>query len=959
MPSSPSLRARVLAAAQAWAAGSSRKDGAGIWGDAFTSFMGMSSSGSGPPEIKDNPTSYAGARTAESYVYTCREVRGRAVSQVPLRCWQTDPQGKRKAIEHDALGVLETTNPFGWVDGIPALMRMTMDSLDIQGRSAWRLAFDRRNRPSEVYWTAPTTFAPIPDPKTFIRGIRVHEEGSGVRDIPYSEICYFVSDNPLDPLMGTSKIAVLKNPINLRSYSQHNNIDFFKNSMRPDWMLSGNFANTEDNIARIRRGIRRMLSGANNRAPLILGEGMTAHLLTTSHEDAQWVEQQRLAQEEISAVFGVPLIYLNNLERATYENIKTAKLILWHDTMIPDCDDLADRLNRRFLWRFWPETRDRKITFGFDYSEIEGLGEDLALIWERVVNMSKQLSEQVRQRELTPHEARALRDQLFGDLGLDTSPFSATIPGGDTFYELFTNVPVDQLSVQAVMNIWGMRGQNPEFIEDVPGAPTAGANADDVVDRLATPPPAAPSLPAPATPALPDPTTSAPAPPPPPPPESTPPPPKGIDLEALRAQAAAQLRQDVAAAVGEAAVHAFGEALKARQQPADDGILRRLKRHFGDQQTDALRALRQALSAGAPLPADLYSRRVYGDRLAELLAPEVASAVEAETQAAIRLALRSPAAEIARAVTAVFRDAIDRRATEIAAGNLKAPDQPKRPLEAQLEAAERYHADQVAQTLSASADPARIAAGWEPYAAMGRSSKVAGGASIAADLVALALDYLRSAGLDFSGLGDVLRAIYTDGWRLGIGSALAHLTGRSLPANSLDPATGIDWSAWQPGNAAAATRAAGLSELLEQAGIVLKGISDTTLDQIAQALAQGAADGDSVDTIAASLRDLLGDGDRAWLIAQTELARATSAASLDVYAFNGIAGKSWLTFNPCPLCARNEGIVIPLDGVFPSGDQAPPGHPRCRCAVVPEANLPEQKSALVLLSATAGVEVYG
>ena len=87
--------------------------------------------------------------------------------------------------------------------------------------------------------------------------------------------------------------------------------------------------------------LMRMLSGANNRAPLVLGEGATAHLLTTSHEDAQWVEQQRLAQEEISGAFGVPLVFLNNLERSTYDNIKTAKLILWHDTMIPECDELS------------------------------------------------------------------------------------------------------------------------------------------------------------------------------------------------------------------------------------------------------------------------------------------------------------------------------------------------------------------------------------------------------------------------------------------------------------------------------------------------------------------------------------------------------------------------------------------------------------------------------------------
>jgi hypothetical protein len=84
------------------------------------------------------------------------------------------------------------------------------------------------------------------------------------------------------------------------------------------------------------------------------------------------------------------------------------------------------------------------------------------------------------------------------------------------------------------------------------------------------------------------------------------------------------------------------------------------------------------------------------------------------------------------------------------------------------------------------------------------------------------------------------------------------------------------------------------------------------------------------------LRGVLDDPDNAFVIAQTELARATSAASLDTYHYNGIPGKGWVTFHPCPICAQNEGAVIPLNAAFPSGDQMPPAHPRCRCSLVPE-----------------------
>lgn len=939
MAQTPTLRSRLAEAALAFIdpEGAQHKDGGGaIWGDAFTTFMGISGTSGGAPLITDNQSSYATARTAESYVFTCEQVRARAISQVPLRCYEVDADGKKHSIEHDALEVLEDTNPFGYVDGLPALDRMTLTSLDTHGRSAWKLAFNRRGEPSEIYWQIPTQFSPIPDPKTFIRGIRVRDD-DGVREIPYGEVCYFSSDNPLDPLLGTSRIAVLKNPINLRSYSQYNNIDFFRNSMRPDWMLSGSFANTEDNIARIRRGIRRMLSGANNRAPLILGEGMTAHLLTTSHEDAQWVEQQRLAQEEISSVFGVPLIYLNNLERATYENIRVAKALLWHDTMIPDCDDLADRYTRRFLRQFWADAKRRRYVLAFDYTEIQGLGEDIALIWERVVALSKQLTEQVKNRELTPHQARAIRQQLFADLGLDTTPFEGQIAGGDTFFEQFSYVPVDQLSVQAAMNITGMRGQNPEFIEDVPGAPTAGDNAEQVVARL-NKPPEPPTLPSgPPPPALPPGPSEPPSPEPPTPPPSAPDQPAKeeiVDVAALKRQVAAELREEVQRTVGEAAVQAFGQALERYRQPVepttpDPQLERRLKRYFQDQQTDSLRTLRQAQAAGVEPPVDLWSRRVYEDRLAELVGGGRAREVEAATRAALRRAGPS-------GVAAVFRDAIDRRAGAIAAGKADpTADEPPsdRPLGEQARAAEEHYASGVLWALRGSFDVDQAAFGWLALS----GERKAGGALVSADLLTAARQFAAGLGLDLSGVAAVIRAIYQDGWRLGIGVALKVLAGRGLPAESSDEAADIDWSTWKPGSPAAAQQAARLADLLQQADVVIRGISDTTLGDIAEALAEGAASGDSVEGIAEALRGVLGDEDRAAVIAHTELARAQSAASLETYRFNGVQGKGWLTYQPCPVCRQNEGVVVPLDGPFPSGDQMPPAHPRCRCSLVPEA----------------------
>jgi len=212
-----------------------------------------------------------------------------------------------------------------------------------------------------------------------------------------------------------------------------------------------------------------------------------------------------------------------------------------------------------------------------------------------------------------------------------------------------------------------------------------------------------------------------------------------------------------------------------------------------------------------------------------------------------------------------------------------------------------------------------------------------------------AQDYTNSVQLDLTGLSPALASIYGDGYLLGLGAAIQQARDAGIDVSTDHGvsaiANGVNWSEWKPGHTAAADQLSGanggrgLAQLLSDSGLTLSGVAASTLDDIARVLAAGAASGDSVDTIARALRAALGN--RAEMVAHTELARAMSVASLDTYRANGIAGKSWITWNPCPVCEQNEAAgVIPMDTAFPGGVQAPPQHPRCRCSLVPSFRLP-------------------
>ncbi|MFI1535572.1 phage minor head protein [Streptomyces anandii] len=199
-----------------------------------------------------------------------------------------------------------------------------------------------------------------------------------------------------------------------------------------------------------------------------------------------------------------------------------------------------------------------------------------------------------------------------------------------------------------------------------------------------------------------------------------------------------------------------------------------------------------------------------------------------------------------------------------------------------------------------------------------------------------AVGWLTAQGLRLTDALLIVQEIHTDGYAIGERSATSILAGHST----------VDWSKWRPGDPDAARLVRptgvtnGLQTLLDDSGVIIRGVAATRMDRLAKVLSDSLARGDSADTTAASIEHLLTDPAWAERVAVTEIARAVSAASFFTYQANGIPQKSWLTAvdeRVCPVCITNEGAgAIPLNQQFPSGHAYPPGHPSCRCALLPE-----------------------
>jgi 8-oxo-dGTP pyrophosphatase MutT (NUDIX family) len=180
---------------------------------------------------------------------------------------------------------------------------------------------------------------------------------------------------------------------------------------------------------------------------------------------------------------------------------------------------------------------------------------------------------------------------------------------------------------------------------------------------------------------------------------------------------------------------------------------------------------------------------------------------------------------------------------------------------------------------------------------------------------------------------EILKQLVGDSVLAGSQAAVEQIGGGANLLQGLESAAqGIDWDTWQPGNAAAAdlARDGGLQDLLDRAGITIQSVIDNSTTRLGNAIADGLASGDSADTIAGSISDLVSSN--AYTVAVTESARATSAASMETYDANGIEQWDWdAEPNACPECDDNAS-----NGPYDVGSgPTQPAHTSCRCDYQP------------------------
>jgi HK97 family phage portal protein len=125
----------------------------------------------------------------------------------------------------------------------------------------------------------------------------------------------------------------------------------------------------------------------------------------------------------------------------------------------------------------------------------------------------------------------------------------------------------------------------------------------------------------------------------------------------------------------------------------------------------------------------------------------------------------------------------------------------------------------------------------------------------------------------------------------------------------------------------------------ERAGLLIKSISDTTLEKLKKTLAEGIANGESIPNLASRISGVYDEakGSRAIKIARTETINASNSGSYNAYKQGGVKKKEWLATMDDRVRdehAAMNGEVVGIDEAFSNGEMFP-GEVNCRCTVLP------------------------
>jgi HK97 family phage portal protein len=171
-------------------------------------------------------------------------------------------------------------------------------------------------------------------------GAAVHLDPEDVLHIMYASF---------DGVNGLSPIQLCKNAFGLALAAEKFGAQFFGNGARATGILTHPGVLEEEAQENIKKSLRELMTGDQALRPIVLEEGMKWQQITIPPNEAQFLTTRQFQRVEIASLYRMAMHLLQDLQRATNNNIEHQSLDHVRYCLRPNAVRIEQEVNRKLL----------------------------------------------------------------------------------------------------------------------------------------------------------------------------------------------------------------------------------------------------------------------------------------------------------------------------------------------------------------------------------------------------------------------------------------------------------------------------------------------------------------------------------------------------------------------------------------------------------------------------------
>ncbi|MDK0570245.1 phage portal protein [Clostridium perfringens] len=301
----------------------------------------------------------------ENTVYICTKVRAESIGKLSLKVYKEREEYK----EHELYYLLKyKPNPL--MNSIN-FWKCIEAQRTLKGNAYAYIERNKKGQVTGIYPIDSDNVTKVIDDNNFLSSLSkvwyVVTDNKGIKHKLYSdEILHFIGDITLDGLIGIAPLEYLKCTVENGRATQEFVNKFFKNGLSTKGVIQ--YVGDLDEKAKrtFRKEFESMSNGLENAHSVsLLPLGYQFQPLSLSMADAQFLENSKLTKREIAAAFGMKSYHLNDLERATFNNLTEQQKDFYITTLQPSLTNYEQEMQDK-LFSQYETLKDVRVEFNVD-----------------------------------------------------------------------------------------------------------------------------------------------------------------------------------------------------------------------------------------------------------------------------------------------------------------------------------------------------------------------------------------------------------------------------------------------------------------------------------------------------------------------------------------------------------------------------------------------------------------